>query len=243
MASPDPVPTRREREREARRQAMLDAARTVFAEKGYENARLDEIAERAEFGKGTLYNYFEGGKEDILFALFEDSHADLAEHIADFFAAEAARPVPRTAREVLSALMALLLGYFREEHEVLALLLKESQRLMLHDDPKATRRMLMLREQMVQPLVAPLEAARDAGILRDVSPRLAAHFMIGSMLGHLLYAVTCERLFGGGDAAACPVVGGQDVRYLRPEEGAAMISSLLLDGLLARPDAPFTLPA
>ena len=243
MPEPDPVPTRREREREARRQAMLDAARTVFAEKGYENARLDEIAERAEFGKGTLYNYFEGGKEDILFALFEDSHADLAEHIADFFAAEASCTPPRTARDVLGGLMAVLLGYFRAQHEVLALMLKETQRLMLHDDPKATRRMLMLREQMVEPLVAPLEAARDAGILRDVSPRLAAHFMIGSMLGHLLYAVTCERVFGPADPSGCPVIGGEDLRYLRPDEGATMISSLLLDGLLAHPDAPFTLPA
>lgn len=227
----------------ARRRAMLDAARSVFAEKGYENARLDEIAERAEFGKGTLYNYFEGGKEDILFALFEDSHADLAERIAAFFADEARREAPRPARDVLRALMAMLLGYFRQEQEVLALMLKESQRLMLHDDLSATRRMLMLREQLVTPLVAPLEAARRAGILRDVSPRLAAHFMIGSMLGHLLYAVTCARAFGSSDAAACPVIGGQDVRYLHPDEGAEMIASLLLDGLLARPDAPFTLPA
>ena len=51
---------------------VLDAARTVFAEKGYADATLEEIAQRAEFGKGTLYNYFEGGKEEILFAVFDD---------------------------------------------------------------------------------------------------------------------------------------------------------------------------
>lgn len=233
--------SRRERERFARRRAMLDAARSVFAEKGYEHARLDEIAERAEFGKGTLYNYFEGGKEDILFALFEDSHAALGQRIAAFFADPAL--AQRSVRDVFRGLLDVLLDYFRGEREVLALLLKESQRLMLHDDVDATRRMLALRERMVEPLVAPLDAAREAGILRDVSPRLAAHFIVGSMLGHLLYAVTCERAFGASDPSDCPVVGMEDLRFLRPESSADMLATLLLDGLLARPDALFTLPS
>ena len=50
----------------ARREAILDAALTVFAEHGYEAARLDEVARRAGVAKGTLYLYFKD-KE----ALFE----------------------------------------------------------------------------------------------------------------------------------------------------------------------------
>jgi AcrR family transcriptional regulator len=50
-----------------RRQAILEAALTVFAEHGYEAARLDEVARRAGVAKGTLYLYFED-KE----ALFEN---------------------------------------------------------------------------------------------------------------------------------------------------------------------------
>src|SRR5262245_9109959 len=49
-----------------RRQAILDAALTVFAEHGYEAARLDEVARQAGMAKGTLYLYFKD-KE----ALFE----------------------------------------------------------------------------------------------------------------------------------------------------------------------------
>ncbi|GIV59650.1 MAG: hypothetical protein KatS3mg043_0739 [Rhodothermaceae bacterium] len=65
MYEPDVSETalpRRERERLMRRRAMLEAARAVFAEKGYLQATVDEIAQRAEFGKGTLYNYFTGGR-------------------------------------------------------------------------------------------------------------------------------------------------------------------------------------
>ncbi len=51
----------------ARKQAILDAALAVFAERGFEAARLDDVAARAGVAKGTLYLYFKD-KE----ALFED---------------------------------------------------------------------------------------------------------------------------------------------------------------------------
>ncbi len=49
-----------------RRQAILDAALVVFAEHGFEAARLDEVAARAGVAKGTLYLYFKDKQ-----ALFE----------------------------------------------------------------------------------------------------------------------------------------------------------------------------
>lgn len=50
--------TRKQRERAARRELILDAAEDVISGKGFDNATMDEIAERAEVGKGTLYLYF-----------------------------------------------------------------------------------------------------------------------------------------------------------------------------------------
>jgi AcrR family transcriptional regulator len=50
--------TRQERRVNATRQKLLDAARTVFAEKGLDVARIDEITERADVGKGTFYYHF-----------------------------------------------------------------------------------------------------------------------------------------------------------------------------------------
>ena len=56
--------TRKEREREFKKQEILDASIKIFAEKGFKATTLDEIAEKSEFGKGTLYNYF-SSKEEI----------------------------------------------------------------------------------------------------------------------------------------------------------------------------------
>ena len=53
------VAARRERERTARREAILDAAQELIAMQGYHGMRMDGVAEAAELSKGTLYLYFE----------------------------------------------------------------------------------------------------------------------------------------------------------------------------------------
>ncbi|BCJ91319.1 TetR family transcriptional regulator [Terrihabitans soli] len=55
-------------EREARTNALLAAALDVFLERGFESARLDEVAQRAGVAKGTLYLYFPS-KEALFEAL------------------------------------------------------------------------------------------------------------------------------------------------------------------------------
>ena len=70
---------RKEREKEHRKEEILDAAQKVFFEKGLTNATMDEIAEAAELSKGTLYLYYKS-KEDLylgvmirgIHSLFED---------------------------------------------------------------------------------------------------------------------------------------------------------------------------
>jgi AcrR family transcriptional regulator len=67
--------SRKEREKRARQQDILKAARELFATKGFRDTTLDEIAHQAEFGKGTLYNYF-ANKEEIFHAIIEQSIED-----------------------------------------------------------------------------------------------------------------------------------------------------------------------
>ncbi|MCF8143962.1 MAG: TetR/AcrR family transcriptional regulator [Deltaproteobacteria bacterium] len=59
---------RREREKLRQRQEMLAAALDLFAEKGYHNVSMHEIAEKSEFAIGTLYTVFQN-KEDLYKAL------------------------------------------------------------------------------------------------------------------------------------------------------------------------------
>ncbi|MAL99184.1 TetR/AcrR family transcriptional regulator [Hydrocarboniclastica marina] len=49
---------RRERERQDRRESILDAAERTFFEKGYERTSMDEIAKAAQLSRALLYVYF-----------------------------------------------------------------------------------------------------------------------------------------------------------------------------------------
>ncbi|MBN1183161.1 MAG: TetR/AcrR family transcriptional regulator [Bacteroidales bacterium] len=62
------ISERKEREKESRRNEIIDAAEKVFFNKGVDSATMDEVAEIAELSKGTLYIYFKN-KEDLHFAI------------------------------------------------------------------------------------------------------------------------------------------------------------------------------
>jgi AcrR family transcriptional regulator len=59
---------RREREKEQRRESILDAAEKVFFSRGVREATMDEVAEAAELSKGTLYLYFKS-KHEIYYSI------------------------------------------------------------------------------------------------------------------------------------------------------------------------------
>ena len=57
------IEDRRERERLARREAILTGARELFLSKGFNGTTMDEVAQMAELSKGTLYLYFTSKEE------------------------------------------------------------------------------------------------------------------------------------------------------------------------------------
>lgn len=55
----------------SKRERILRAATDVFAQSGYFNAKVSEIARAAGVADGTIYLYFDG-KEDLLVSIFRD---------------------------------------------------------------------------------------------------------------------------------------------------------------------------
>ncbi|OLF15272.1 TetR/AcrR family transcriptional regulator [Actinophytocola xanthii] len=64
---------------EERRQQLLDVARSLFAEKGFDGASVEEIAHRANVSKPVVYEHF-GGKEGVYAVVVDrEMHSLLAE--------------------------------------------------------------------------------------------------------------------------------------------------------------------
>ena len=206
---------------------MLDAARAVFAEKGYEQATLDEIADRAEFGKGTLYNYFEGGKQEILYAVIGDLFERLADVVHAFF--RAPEQQQRAVRAVLRDFVYTVLTFFFERRDLFSILMKEAHRMAFH--PEHVIHLAGLRERVVDQIAPALEVAMARGSIRALDARTVAYSIIGHIQGHLNYMLT---------VCACMPEAHSHVSN-SPEAAADFIATILFDGLVMEPDQPFTL--
>ena len=64
------ITERKEREKQQRRNEIIDAAERIFFSKGFYNATMEDVAEEAELSKATLYLYFKS-KEDLHFGICE----------------------------------------------------------------------------------------------------------------------------------------------------------------------------
>jgi len=87
------------RRKEARPQEILDAALSVFAEKGFAAARMDDVAQRAGVTKGTIYLYF-SSKEELFKSLVRAAIGGTLEQVTAYAGA-----YEGSARELLVSVL------------------------------------------------------------------------------------------------------------------------------------------
>ena len=101
-----------------RRQQLLDVARTLFAEKGFEATSVEEIASRANVSKPVVYEHF-GGKEGLYAVVVDREMQNLLNRLTSSLSGDH----PRVLLE--QAAMALL-SYIEDESPGFRILVRES---------------------------------------------------------------------------------------------------------------------
>jgi AcrR family transcriptional regulator len=92
-----------ERKRRQARERIIQAARELFLERGFDHVSVGDIAERAEVGRTTFFRHF-GDKQEVVFA----REQDLLDTIAAAGQADGT-PAPRTAVEAIEQLRPIVL--------------------------------------------------------------------------------------------------------------------------------------
>jgi AcrR family transcriptional regulator len=196
-----PAPVRRSQaERsQATRGALVDAARPLFAERGYAEVGTEEIVRAAGVTRGALYHHFDG-KRELFEAVYEQIEAELAERIATgALNAGAAAP--------LDAMRAGAEMFLRECTE------PEVQQIALLDGPSVLgwdRWREIGAEHGLGLIEATLQAAIDSGAIAAQPVRPLAHVLMGAL-----------------DEAAMLVARAEDPEAARAEVGRT-IDSLLV---------------
>ncbi len=154
---------RKEREKLYKRREILLAALRVFAEKGYEHANVEEIAERAEFSKGALYNYF-ANKEEMFIALLDEGFADFERMVKDGF--ENDLPL----RERFKRFTRSTLDYFEQNPDYLTLLFKENLQLKIKLISSFRERYAHKRQKLVRIIATALNQGMERKTVRSIDP-------------------------------------------------------------------------
>jgi len=154
-----------------KRDAILRAATDVFADRGYFNAQVADVARVADVAAGTVYLYFRG-KDDLLISIFERGMRDaIAE--ARTLAAEIADPRARLRR--FARLHLARLGRDRNLAIVFQVELRQSTKFMERFSSTLLRDYLgLLRDTIAE--------GQRAGLFRpDIKPTVAAKVLFGAL--------------------------------------------------------------
>jgi len=108
----DPKETREQFVRDAKSSLILDAARKVFAEKGYHETRLEDIAAQAGFSKAAVYNYY-NDKESLFLNLVNRDFDQLIDIMKSNLAPDA------PFLDSLKTAMDAVLSFFGEHFSIL----------------------------------------------------------------------------------------------------------------------------
>jgi len=178
---------RKEREKLARRAEIQEAARAVFAEKGFEAATLEEIAERVELAKGTLYGYFEN-KESLFFSLIEEIMEGQAEILRKIHAGQ------RTAPEKLALVTRNFVSYNREHQDLFRILMGQSGGLIGKIRDEFRQKYFETHRQNLAPLVSIVREGVERGELKDLSPMAMAYVIVGLIHGAMFPLVVSQEV-------------------------------------------------
>jgi AcrR family transcriptional regulator len=168
---------RRERTKAANRAAILDAARGVFAEHGYEGASVRDIIRRTDLASGTFYNYFPD-KDAIFVALIEETGEEARRRVRE------ARLRARTAAEFVEGGYRAFFEFIVEEPERFAFMRRNL-------DTISNRFGATVLPASTEELAEDLRTAIEAGHMPPVDVDYCAHAMVA--VGLELGARLAER--------------------------------------------------
>lgn len=177
-ATPSPGVARRRVETRAR---LLSVAARQFAERGFANVRLDEIADEADVARGTLYSHFES-KDELMKSIVQPTLEHAVQCLQRIPAGE-----PRAA---LDELLRVYLDLWRFG--------PDAMRLAHRFREAPLEPLLPLHHVFVHRVVEILQRAADARLLRFDDPILAAHVLARTavpLLESLAGRAESERLF------------------------------------------------
>jgi TetR/AcrR family transcriptional regulator, repressor of fatR-cypB operon len=171
--------SRKEREKISRQGDILNAARELFLSKGYHKTTLEEIARHADFGKGTIYNYFES-KEELFRSIIDQFTDEIADLVQSSIAA------PGGIREKLASYAKVIINYSNNNSDLFRFISQEIHRAEI-SEYQATVRHFHGKVKKINTLVARLiQGGIDSKKIRRIDPMMLAMLFDGMVRSYCM---------------------------------------------------------
>ncbi len=155
-----------------KRERILEAAQSVFARKGYYLSKIEEIAELAGVGKGTVYEYFASQEE-----LYKEMFKVILNRYTEYVMVEVTPEM--TVKEWVRRLLEMHLRYMLENRQHMPTDFGDLGGM----DTEILGWMYDMRKKSVERLVPVFQKGIERGELKDIDPELGANLLIGMMRG------------------------------------------------------------
>ncbi len=175
--------TRKEVLKEFRTAELLEAARTVFAKKGFHGATVDEIAAAAGVAKGTVYLYYRS-KQDVYWGALEHGITELHNQIRTRLAQE------ETPEKKVREFIAIKVHYFEANREFFRIYFSELGSGFSHP-AQMPRNFEELYLQQASLLEEAIRQGIERGEIREIRADTAA-----VAISDLIRGIIVQRLLG-----------------------------------------------
>jgi TetR/AcrR family transcriptional regulator len=189
------------------RREILAAAAELFSENGYHNVSMDEIARRAEFGKGTLYKFFPN-KEELFTALMFETIQGLHNTVMAVLGQD------RDPIAIINEYVAVMWRHHRKDIKLLRLFIPETDGPGFDPRAQAHKNLSILFDQFMKKLSLVFERGIKEGVFRQLDP-----YFMAAALASLMFQSLKQSM--------------RDPELLKSEDLPSAITDILFEGVLS----------
>jgi AcrR family transcriptional regulator len=202
-------PATSDQEKSQRRDAIIAAAKKVFARNGFHDTTIADIAKEADLAYGSVYWYFDS-KDDLFRQLIAVEEYGLRTHVAVALAKSGTQF--GFAEAPFRASLRATFEFFDANPATAKLLFRDAYAL----DSRFDKQLGGIYERFIDDIASLVAAAQDRGDVLPAPPRLVA-YMLTALIGHMGH----RRLStddGISAAEAADLVVALVIKGLRPSE-------------------------
>lgn len=163
---------RQEKRKELTREKILQAAKQVFAQKGYTGTSIADVVKKSKLARGTFYLHFQS-VEQVLNALLQEIFIDIQRYLTDM---QVEALDHKNFKLQLAALAKSLLSVFQNHKETVILLLTT-----MNSEPKIRTQTVWFQELMQASIRVMLDRGVASGRLIKFDTELMSFLVSGGL--------------------------------------------------------------